>query len=78
MCTCEDKILIVDDNLFNLVPLEMLLKKIYGIKVDKACNGQIAVDLVRENLSKGCCEKKYKLVLMDLQMPIMDGYEATR
>lgn len=44
-CTCEDKILIVDDNSFNLIPLEMLLENNFSIKVDTAMNGKIAVDM---------------------------------
>ena len=40
--------------------------------VDTALNGQIAVDMLRENGTDA-----YDLVLMDVQMPVMDGYEAT-
>jgi len=69
--------LIVDDNSFNLIPLELLLETHFGIKVDKAENGKIAVDMVERDLRKECCEVRYKLVLMDLNMPVMDGYEAT-
>lgn len=38
--------------------------------IDEAENGKIAVDMYRENT--------YNLILMDVQMPIMDGHEATR
>jgi CheY-like chemotaxis protein len=49
----------------------------FDIKVDKAMSGQEAVDLFTKNLNKTCCDTKYSIVFMDLNMPIMDGYEAT-
>lgn len=44
-----------------------------GFEVDTAENGKIAVDKVRES-----APGYYDLVLMDIQMPIMDGYAAAR
>ena len=76
-CSCDSTVLIVDDNMFNLIPLELILKEMFGINVEKALNGQEAVNMYTKNLLKKCCENKYKLILMDLNMPIMDGYEAT-
>ncbi len=69
--------LIVDDNMFNLIPLELILKERFQITVDRALHGQEAVDMFERNVSKKCCDVRYKLVLMDLQMPIKDGYDAT-
>ena len=65
------KVLLVDDNELNLKIGSLQLKQ-QGMTVDTAQNGQIAVDMLREN---GIAA--YDFVLMDIQMPVMDGYEAT-
>lgn len=63
------KILIAEDNHTNQLVLLGLLED-YVKEIDIANNGQEAVDM----FEKG----KYELIIMDLQMPVMDGYEATR
>lgn len=63
------RILLVEDNQMNIMVAEKFLKK-WELIVEVAHNGQEGVDMMQE--------KKYDLVLMDLQMPIMDGYKATR
>ena len=65
------KVLMVDDSKLNLKIGTLLLQE-QGMTVDTASNGQIAVDRIRE---KGI--DAYDFVLMDVQMPVMDGYEAT-
>jgi CheY-like chemotaxis protein len=54
-----------------------MLKEMLEVKVDKAMNGKEAVILFKKNIYKECCNYRYKLVFMDLNMPVMDGYEAT-
>jgi len=63
------RILVVEDNRTNQLVILGLLED-YIIDVDIANNGQEAVDMFNKN--------KYELILMDLQMPIMDGYKATK
>ena len=63
------KILLVEDNPDNRLLVKAFLKK-FPIEIDEAENGRIAVDRFTSN--------RYDLVLMDMQMPIMDGYTATR
>ena len=63
------KILLTEDNKTNQEIILGLLED-SGIIIDIANNGQEAVDKFKSN--------KYELILMDLQMPIMDGYEATK
>ncbi|TRX20462.1 response regulator [Flavobacterium franklandianum] len=62
-------ILLVEDNLINQKLLMKVLTKL-GYQPELANNGREAVDMLTE--------KPYQLVLMDVQMPIMDGLEATR
>ncbi len=62
------KILLVEDNVINQEIIIGLLEN-SGIIIDIANNGQEAVDMESKN--------NYELILMDIQMPIMDGLEAT-
>ena len=66
------KILLVDDMQINREVAKMMLES-DGFSVDVAENGQEAVDLVSENPAG-----HYAAILMDIQMPVMDGYEATQ
>lgn len=63
-------ILIVEDNVINQKVLRALLKKLGYTRVCVVGDGQMAVDAVEQT--------KYDVVLMDVQMPVMDGLEATR
>ena len=66
------RVLLVEDNDINAEIAQMLLTQ-SGLIVDRAENGQVGLDLIRE---KGT--GYYGAVLMDIQMPVMNGYEATR
>ncbi|CAG5000161.1 Sensor histidine kinase RcsC [Dyadobacter sp. CECT 9275] len=63
------EILIVDDYPINVKVVKKFLDQ-WGCACTVASNGSVALEMVK---SKG-----YDLILMDLQMPVMDGYEATR
>ena len=64
--------LLVEDNEINMEIACMILMQM-GLQVETAQNGQIAVDMVAAS-EPGY----YSAVLMDIQMPVMDGYTATR
>ncbi len=63
------RVLVVEDNLVNQQVTRRFLERL-GCEVDVAENGQRAVEF--------CARERYDLVLMDVQMPIMDGLAATR
>jgi len=63
------RILLVEDNAVNVKVCVKLLKKI-GLTPDVADNGEQAVTALESN--------QYDLVLMDVQMPVMDGFQATK
>lgn len=67
-----EEIVSVEDNELNREIAEKLLKET-GISVDCAEDGIEAVNIINDE-----SEDKYNLVLMDIQMPRMDGYTATR
>ena len=66
------RLLLVEDNLINMEIAEMILKQV-GFSVETAVNGKEALDMVAAS-----APGYYDAVLMDIQMPVMDGYEATR
>lgn len=63
------KVLLVEDNDINRIVATEALKSA-GIEVEIAQNGQIGVEKALHN--------RFDLILMDIQMPVMDGFEATR
>ena len=65
-------ILLVEDNELNREIAQEILRE-YGFRVDTADNGAVAVEKVCT-----AAPGSYDLVLMDVQMPVMDGYTATR
>ncbi len=62
-------ILIVEDNLINQKVAGLLLEKL-GYKYDIAENGQVALDKLEQ--------KHYSFIFMDIQMPVMNGHDATK
>ena len=66
--------LIVEDNEFNRDVLTLILKKL-DVDYEVAEDGQIGVEKVIEYLKAG---KIFDIVLMDLYMPNMNGYDATK
>ncbi len=62
-------ILIAEDNFINQKVAIAILKQI-GHKIEVADNGKIAVTMHKKN--------KFDIILMDIQMPVMDGFEATK
>ena len=65
------RILLAEDNDFNaIVAQDELMDAIPGVQVDVAANGRIAVEMVQAN--------DYDVILMDVQMPEMNGYDATK
>ncbi len=65
----NSRILLVEDNIINQKVALLIIKNL-GLHADVAADGQEAL--------KALETKAYDLVLMDMQMPVMDGYEATR
>ena len=68
MSEIKGHVLVVEDNEINGELLKEILER-YSYTSDYAENGKIALSLLEKN--------KYDMVFMDLQMPILDGYETT-
>lgn len=66
--TKKYRVLIVEDNEINKIIAEKFLTK-WGLEIEHAENGQVAVEMHQKG--------NFDLILMDLEMPVMSGYEAT-
>ena len=66
----EINILIAEDEEYNFLFISEILSE-YNVNVYRAYNGKMAVDICASN-------REINLVLMDVRMPVMDGYEAAK
>jgi len=67
------RLLLAEDNTINQEVVANLLEDL-GLSADIVANGEEALEILRENID----DNPYTLILMDCQMPVMDGYSATR
>ena len=77
-CQCP-KVLIVDDDAFNLTALDQHLGKL-KISCDWAFNGLQALEKIdkRQSIKCGKVCQQYRVIFMDCNMPVLDGFETTR
>ncbi|KAJ5326750.1 uncharacterized protein N7506_009852 [Penicillium brevicompactum] len=68
----KPRVLVVEDNKINLNLMLAFLKKRKLVTLDSAENGKLAVDAVEK------LEGSYDIIFMDISMPVMDGFDATR
>ena len=69
------RVLLVEDVAVNRMMLIQFLQAWWSITPDEAVNGEQAVEMAREQHARGSA---YDLILMDVRMPVMDGYAATQ
>ena len=77
-CNCND-VLLCDDETFNLTSLKNMLKK-FNVDCDSSTNGQECIEAI-ENKKKLKCnfyKHNYKLIFLDMMMPVMNGLEAAK
>ena len=68
--TSSKHVLVVEDNKLNQMVMRKLLSSSYNITFAVVDNGKEAIEALKKDV--------YDVILMDLQMPVMDGYEATK
>ncbi len=67
----EKLVMIAEDEDSNYVVLEMIMRKAFKAQIIRAWNGEEAVQIAKNH-------PELKLIIMDIKMPVMDGFEATR
>ena len=79
-CDCKARILVVDDNDFNIIPIKLLIKELFNHEIDYCSNGAEAVYKYNDGFNSPCnCDlRAYRLIFMDINMPVMDGKEASK
>jgi signal transduction histidine kinase len=75
-CKC-DEILVVDDDPFNILAAQKLMEA-QGIKSMCAYHGKQAIEIIENKKRCGDTCRIFRMILMDCNMPVMDGYECTK
>ena len=72
-CCSKAQILLVDDDEFNLFPLVQILEYQLNLVCDSVTSGEEVIKLFEADRQKTCCTVRYKLILSDIAMPVIDG-----
>ena len=77
-CNCAD-LLVVDDEEFNVIASQRMLHNL-GFESDAAYNGEECINLINNKIKSKCkCNRPYyKLIFLDIVMPVMDGIKAAK
>ena len=68
--------LVVEDNIYNVIPVRSILRENFKGDIDIAKNGKIGIEMFMKDLLKTCCDVHYNFVLMDIHMPVMNGFDS--
>ena len=68
--------LVVDDNYYNSAAVKIMLNQACNLNVAIAENGKAGYEAYVSNFHQKCCDIKFQMIIMDLQMPIMDGFQS--
>ncbi len=77
LSSTQQRVLVADDNPINLKVAMAMLTKL-GYQGATAANGQEAIDMVAQSLTEQNGEHRFAAILMDANMPVVDGYAAAR
>lgn len=79
-CECKARILVVDDTDFNILAVKLMIKENFMLDIEEAPNGKVGLEMFKEGYERlcGCEDRTYKLIFMDLQMPVMGGIESAK
>ena len=71
------KILLVEDNQLNIMLVSSLFAE-NNLKLQTAANGKVCIEMLKpkNGLTKSKLAKNFDIILMDMQMPVMNGYDA--